>query len=109
MYPIDFDTCSIADVIARSATCHPSLFADKLTAIAAIHHQASFSLRYSTGGRPIARGMGDSASDMARDLLAQEFDATALDFGAMIIAFGAACSLQCIPHATAKDIAGRFK
>jgi hypothetical protein len=104
---IDFNTCTMADVIARSYSMHPSLFADALEQVARTHRTASFHTRFDNKAADIATRMAMNCEIMADDIGGGRFKPEALEFGPTIHAFGVACNLQSIPRATANEIAAR--
>ena len=107
MYKLDFATCTMDEVIARSLICHPSLLRHEALEAARIHTQAAKDMRDGAAKR--------SALDMAR--AAQRIASIANsggcasdlsdDFGARVIAFARAAKLQLIPRATQNEICDR--
>jgi aminoglycoside N3'-acetyltransferase len=107
MYEINFATCTLEDVIERSATCHPGLFADTLREQARTHISAYSSIAaYDRHAGNVAANMASDCNTMA-ERLASDGDIGELTFGQRIIAFGIAARLQCVPHAAQRDIARR--
>lgn len=106
MYAIDFMTCSATDVIARSAICHPSLFADTLREQARTHISAYSAIaardKYAAN---VAAGMASDCNTVAEWIAAER--RSELTYGQRIIAFSAAARLQCLPYAVAQDILSR--
>jgi hypothetical protein len=107
MYQIDFMTCTADDVIARSAICHPSLFADTLREQGRTHIGAYAAMaQRDKYGANVAAGMASDCNTVA-DWIADERRSD-LTFGQRVIAFAAAARLQCLSHAVAQDIVSRM-
>jgi hypothetical protein len=108
MYQIDFMTCTADDVIARSATCHPSLLADTLREQGRTHICAYAAIAaYDKHAGNVAANMASDCNTIA-ERLADDGTTGDLTFGQRIIAFGAAARLQCVPHAAQRSIASRM-
>jgi hypothetical protein len=106
MYEIDFLSATMADVITRSAVCHPSLFRDAMLAAAEVHWTCSAE----TNSRCVARialEMANNLRRMAHELEMDDLDVTSLTLGEKVQAFGVARKLQCLPWSLASDIAAR--
>jgi hypothetical protein len=103
---IDFNTCTMADVIARSLLLHPSLFAETLERVARTHREASYSLRFDSKAADIAARMARECEFMADDISTGR-GLNSLEFGETIQAFGVACKLQCISPGLGQEIAAR--
>jgi hypothetical protein len=106
MYQIDFLTCTMRDVITRSAVCHPSLFAESMRSAAKVHAEYAVVTHNATVAR-IARRMSVSLNSMARDLTLDRFDANVLDLGEVIQAFGIAAKLNLVPRSCRDGIVSR--
>ena len=107
MYEIDFLTCTMRDVIARSVACHPSLFAESLENTARIHHEFCVTTMDKTATR-IALDM--RAACLAAAVSARDDNVDAIiSHGrtSMICAFTAAMKLQCLPRYIANEICDR--
>jgi len=105
MYPIDFTNCTANDVIARSVTCHPTLFAERLRGIASIHGQAATTM-HDRQAVKISRQMAADCREMADRLDHGEL-LDGLSFSQRIIAFNAAAKLQCVNDSLARSIIAR--
>ena len=105
MYPINFMTCTAQEVIARSVTCHPTMFAEELSNVARIHAGAANTMH--------DRRACDVAAKLARECfgLADRLQVgdrlDTLTFGETISAFSRAAHLQLIPPAVAQAIVDR--
>jgi hypothetical protein len=106
MYAIDFITCSADDVIRRSVTCHPSLYAENLRNVAHIHAQAAIMSEHDTTAAKIASRLATECRAIAERIEAGD-EVIASTLSETIQAFSVAARLQLIPHAAAKDIIGR--
>lgn len=106
MYPIDFTTCTMLDVIQRSYVCHPTVLSDRLADAGATHRQARDTM-VTGSARAIADRMSTVAYRLAASVRDQELDVSNLDSDARIIAFTCAARLQCLSHAIMTDIAKR--
>lgn len=106
MYELDFDTCTMVDVIRRSAICQPSLLRDSMLATAHVHVAYSRQTARTACAR-IALSMASDLRRMTDELTMDDFEVEALEFGELIQAFGAACNLQLIPPAAREAIARR--
>jgi hypothetical protein len=105
MYGLDFTKCTAFDVIRRSALCHPTMFRDALCDVASIHAKAAATMHDCMAHRA-ALDMHKAAMKVAEQLAGGD-EPHDLSISERIIAFSAAARLQCIPHATAAQIAGR--
>ncbi len=105
MYPIDFVSCTANDVIARSVTCHPTLFAERLLDIARVHDQAAATM-LDCEATKISRRMAADCRQMADRLEHGEL-LDGLSFSQRIIAFSAAAKLQCVSDSLARSIIAR--
>lgn len=107
---IDFLTCTMDDVIARSILLHPTMLTDMLRSAARTHAEASGTMLDGPAVR-MAREMATEAGEVAlrveTGLLASAGDCHCLTFSQRIIAFGAAYKLQCVPMSLALEIAAR--
>lgn len=107
---IDFLTCTMDDVIARSILMHSSMLTDMLRSAARTHAEASRTMVDGPAVR-MAREMATEAMEVAQridtGLLASADDCHCLTFSQRIIAFGAAYKLQCVPMSLALEIAAR--
>jgi hypothetical protein len=106
MYPIDFNTATMADVIERSITCHPSLLADSMRAVAKIHRDY-VGQTHDRDAKASAGRMAQNAEFAARMIEANAPDELVKVFSAKIQTFEQACRLQLVPRATVADIAAR--
>ena len=106
MHEIDFSTCSMADVITRSVTCHPTLFRDALLASAKVHNDYSNVTHDRVAARS-ALGMSSDLRRVADDINIDSFYVDNLTFSERILAFAEAAKLQLIPRATKQDIVSR--
>lgn len=107
---IDFLTCTMDDVIARSILLHPTMLQDALTKAYRAHLDAATTMVDGPACR-MAHEMSVTALEVrariASGLLASAGDCHCLTFSQRMLAFGAAYKLQCLPYATAMDIATR--
>lgn len=105
MNEINFLTCSMDDVIARSIALHPSLLAERLRDVATIHSKAA---REMLGDleRGTAIKMANDCRSAASSVehLGHFVNAT---FGQRLQAFSAAARLQCLTLSQAQAIAAR--
>lgn len=95
---------TMADVIKRSVTCHPSLFSESLFQIARIHGNYARQTHNKMAGESAFR-MCEAASFAASRVLDNDVKAICENFSAKIIAFGAASKLQCLPRHMPTEIA----
>lgn len=107
---INFLTCTMDDVIARSILMHSSMLTDMLRSAARTHAEASRTMVDGPAVR-MAREMAIEAGEVAQrvdtGLLASAADCACLTFSQRMIAFGAAYKLQCVPMSLALEIAAR--
>lgn len=106
MYAIALESCTPRDVIQRSVTCHPSLFAEKLRAIAGQHENYT-RVTHDEIAKRSARRMSEAAIFAAGAVESEDVDAIVGNFSAMIIALHAACELQALPRYLYAAIAER--
>lgn len=110
MSDIDFLTCSMDDVIERSLRLHPAALAGAMQDAYRAHDAAANTMLDGPAVR-MAREMATVATELrqrlASRLLATRADMACLSFNQRIMLFGAAYKLQCVPLATAMDIAAR--
>lgn len=108
MADIDFNTCSMRDVIARSVLLHPSVLADSMRQVQKIHHAAActFTGKDTPAGR-IAAQMRNLASGVANDIALDRLNIEALHPMALLMTFAAAAKLQCLTSAIVTSIAAR--
>ena len=112
MYQINFETCTMNDVIVRSIVCHPSMLADSLRANARIHYDAALVMHDKTAAIAANR-CGIQCRNAA--MLVETFynvddklnKIAEFSFGERMAAFLAAAKLQLIPFATQHDICAR--
>lgn len=105
MYEIDFNTCSLDDVIERSVTCHPTLLVELLRAIAEIHSRSAREM-FDQVARKSAVGMAEDCRRAANSVETLG-SLVGASFGMRMQAFTAACKLQLLPLSLAQDIAKR--
>ena len=111
MYPIDFMTCTARDVILRSLVCHPSCFADAITAQRSNHlHYAR--MTHDQLAKRSAEKQADACQTITR--IVEETDAhsaadlmMASGITIAVIAFNVAANLTLCPPACRGDIIGR--
>lgn len=106
MYDIDFQTCSVRDVIARSVTCHPSLMIELLTRAGNSHVEASETV-LDEDTRRTYNDMHTACTWAAKWVYTEDLEALCRDLEARGAAFLIACRLQCVPRAAWHDIAKR--
>jgi hypothetical protein len=110
---IDYNTCSMDDVIRRSILLHPLLFASAMRDVSRIHQHAAGTLSYrDTEAKRIAIRMCDDACNVANaidgiDHAGIGTDPAGWSFSARIMAFSAAARLNCLSFANAQYIAAR--
>lgn len=95
MYPLETDPTAL-DILARSFTCHPSMFRE------ALESRAKTDMLYANshpdGTSKAAILASAAATQRAIGYLAEDkLAAFADDMGAGIIALNIACKLQCLP------------
>ena len=112
MYQINFETCTMNDVIVRSIVCHPTTLAESLRANASIHYTASDVMHDKTAA--IAANRCGIQCRNAAMLVETFYDVddklnkiAEFSFGERMAAFLAAAKLQLIPFATQHDICAR--
>lgn len=105
MFEINFSTCTMRDVIARSATCHPTLFREAMLAAAQAHRAAQQVAPRRVAS--IALGMESDLRRMADDIDMDNFDASVLSPAETVQAFNIARKLQCVTWDVAESIAKR--
>ena len=111
MYQINFETCTMNDVIVRSIVCHPTMLIDTLHANASIHYTARDVMHDKTAAAAAQR-CGNQCREAA-DLIVSRPGYTAIaivsefSFGERMATFLAAAKLQLIPFATQHDICKR--
>lgn len=103
---INYNTCKMDDVIARSLAMHPSLLGEAIANAAKVHGQARDTM-VSGETRRIAADMATLAWKMVLDIRTDDLFPCELDFSSRIIAFTAAARLNCLSHLVAADIAAR--
>jgi hypothetical protein len=104
---IDYTTCAMNDVIARSLRMHPSLLADACAAAGKIHQQARDTM-HDGKAREIAGDMAKVAWGLFCTIRDDELsDVAALTFTQRQIAFAAAARLNCLHYNLAHKIAMR--
>jgi hypothetical protein len=104
---IDYTTCTMNDVIARSLRMHPSLLADACAAAGKIHQQAR-DTTHDGKAREIAGDMAKDAWGLFCAIRDGEIDdLAALTFTQRQIAFAAAARLNCLHFNLAHSIAKR--
>jgi hypothetical protein len=115
MYAIDFETCTPADLIKRSIVCHPSLFADRMDAIALVHTQASASLSYHRD-RATAQRLSAACAYVAHMLRTDDENADELTAKIMLLgmdywisSLNVAAKLQCVPFHIVSGAVERFE
>jgi hypothetical protein len=106
MYLINILTCRAADVIERSAVCHPTLVASELRDMGRLHADYAGLSRDSVAAASAARASADCYA-IADRIAADELEIAALSFGERIQAFSVAARLQCIPRLIQTEIIGR--
>ena len=112
MYELDLAKATAADIILRSAICHPTLFGDQLRAVAAVHRRSANEV-CDLQARETATRMAQDCETMAQFAEAgwlhfqRGLDLGDITFGQRIQAFSVAAKLQLIPPSTATDIIGR--
>jgi ABC-type dipeptide/oligopeptide/nickel transport system ATPase component len=114
MYPLP-QTPTVADIIERSATCHPSLFADALRDLAKVH--ADF--MHSTADRKAAVAAGNAKKHAVQALqMIQKVEACESarfichefsSIGPMLQALTVAAKLQCLPRHLVQDALARHE
>ena len=57
MYQINFETCTMNDVIVRSIVCHPTMLAERLRANASVHFNARDVMHDKTAAAAAQRGL----------------------------------------------------
>jgi hypothetical protein len=107
MYQIDFTACTPADVIERSYSMHPSLFAEALRDAAQVHFDFC-NVTTSPAAEQIARKMAWNLRDMARDIDRGLFSAETLDCSKTVYALHVAGKLQCLSRTCISEIAARY-
>jgi hypothetical protein len=109
MYPIDFSTASVRDVIRRSMICHPTVLAEALESSATTdqNYERGLTFRRDAETKAAVIRRYTAALDAAVCVRVGKLDELCEDFSAMIQAFACACRLQLVPHATQQDIAAR--
>lgn len=103
---LDFNTCTMRDVIAQSALMHPTLFAYALIDVKRVH-SAYARVCHNRLAKKVAENMASALGSMIADLHDGSFDVAKLSFSQRIQAFHAAAKLQLIPPATREDIVER--
>jgi hypothetical protein len=106
MYPIDFNTATMGDVIRRSMVCHPSVLMDAMRVVARNHERYAI-ITHNKGAKVSAARMGKDARYAIRMVDQQDVDALVANFSAKIQTFEQACRLQLVPHGTRAIIATR--
>lgn len=111
MYPLDYDTCDMGDVVARSLIAHPTLFRDAMHNVAQGHRRFAHDCRDNLARRIALRmaakldyyvaliDSGQECDDIMRDVRA--------DFGGRVQLMSVAARLQVIPFSTQQLIAAR--
>lgn len=95
MYPLESNPTAI-DILARSASCHPSLFREALANRAAT--DMLYANAHPDGSARAAILASAAATQRAIAALDEDaFERFADDVGAGIIALNIACKLQCLP------------
>lgn len=109
MYDLDWNTCSMADVIERSAVCHAPLFRQQMLSVAQVHARAADHARGAdqAWSAALPNDMAGRLRRMAVSLAMGDFEARDLPLAARVQAFSVACKLQCIPGRIARAIASR--
>lgn len=117
MYPIDLSKCSARDVIQRSTTCHPSLFAEALKAASKTHSEyvarldtmprKAHTILARTSACLLAKACSDAAHLIEHDADANAPELICADWNMRIVAFTEACRLQCVPPSMRGDIIER--
>lgn len=106
MYELDFDTCTMVDVIRRSAIVHPTLLRDTMLRAAGLH--VTYSGVVANGQvAKIAQSMASDLQLMADELSNGDFRPEDLQLGERVQAFSAACELQGITRHVRTAIARR--
>lgn len=112
MYELDLAKATAADIILRSAICHPTLFRDQLRTVAAIHRRSANEMCDRQVRETVAK-MAQDCETMAQFAEAgwlhmrRGLDLGDITFGQRVQAFSVAAKLQLIPPSTATDIIGR--
>jgi len=112
VYELDLAKATAADIILRSAICHPTLFRDQLRAVAAVHRRSANEMR-DRQARETATRMAQDCETMAQFAAAgwlhmqRGLDLGEMTFGQRVQAFSVAAKLQLIPPSAATDIIGR--
>jgi hypothetical protein len=110
MYAIDFNTCTIDDVIARSITCHPTMLADTLRANARAHFNARDTM-HDREAQQAAQRSGQQCRVVAciieHAAVIEVEPIERMSFGERLAAFSAAARLQCLPHSVSSAICAR--
>lgn len=94
MYPLNFDTCTLRDVIARSVACHPSVFCGALLDRAEVHARSAAAM-HDSEARHISADIARAANVAA--VGAEQGDTDAIVESFLYGAFIVACRLQLIP------------
>jgi aminopeptidase-like protein len=112
MYELDLAKATAADIILRSAVCHPTLFRDHLRGVAAVHRRSAREM-CDRQARETAARMAQDCETMAQFAEAgwlhmqRGLDLGDITFGQRIQAFTVAAKLQLIPHSAATEIVSR--
>ena len=109
---INFETCTMNDVIVRSIVCHPTMLTAKLRDNANVHYDAALVMHDKTAAAAAQRCGNQccQAANLVGNLngAGQPIEAiSAMSFGERMAAFLAAAKLQLIPFATQHDICAR--
>jgi len=95
---IDWDTCTMFDVIDHSILMHPSLLIDGIRAASAAHNDYARRTYYADTRANCFRYIKENANAL-RDIRDGEPASVACNtFHSVIEAFNIACKLQCIPQ-----------
>lgn len=106
MYAIDFNTCTARDVIERSITCHPSLFAQAMRNAAKVHRDYS-KVTTNKKVQAIAAHCGDVCDLVAIYTEGGDTELIYSHTRFLVQAFTVAAKLNLVPHSLQGDIIAR--
>jgi hypothetical protein len=106
MYDIDFNTCTMNDVIQRSFVCQPSQLRAAMIAAAKVHIEYS-NITANASVALIALDMACSLDRMADAIEPGSFDVESLTLSDRVQAFHIAAKLQLVTYHTKREIAER--
>lgn len=106
MTSIDFTTCNMRDVIARSILMHPSLYREAMIRAAEVHDNYSRMTHDKQAANMAARSRA-ACLNVYDAIDREDADGIAANFLQKVVAFSEAAKLQCLTPALASDIAKR--